>query len=300
MGSCGKILSKKGAHLYRFVFLAAQEVLWSACNWRNDIETLGPNKMDSVQAKKDLEAAVKSLEHWLSPPLVSGKVIGPDDEVDWSRIRRIERVDIQGQLRAARSGVFSAVGFSEKSAHEVVLRLGKATGKAASVVAKNKGATLRNLLGPTSVLRTKIQGLGAIPEADANKLEAECRWEAENAWEKANSNDGGETVDNRANVVPSEIADNKDQQPALTGVAPRNAWSLQQYEASGTDTYHKPVKIHAKWGAMEATERAEICPDSPNKITKAAIVKGIKRARDLRDGKPAKPKAKRKRAVKKR
>ena len=81
---------------------------------------------------------------------------------------------------------------------------------------------------------------------------------------------------------------------ASKGVVPRNDWFLGQYEASKTDTFHKPAKIHAKWESMTATERAEICPDSPNKVTRFAVVQGIKRARMLRNGKPAKSKAKQK------
>jgi len=74
------------------------------------------------------------------------------------------------------------------------------------------------------------------------------------------------------------------------GAAPRDAWFLQRYEADGTDTYHKPAKIHAKWKAMKTTERAEICPASPNTITKGAVEKAIKRALVKRDGpKAAKP-----------
>jgi len=37
---------------------------------------------------------------------------------------------------------------------------------------------------------------------------------------------------------------------------------------------------------MNTMARAEICPDSPNKITKYTVVQGIKRARVQRDGKP--------------
>jgi hypothetical protein len=66
---------------------------------------------------------------------------------------------------------------------------------------------------------------------------------------------------------------------ASKGVAPRNAWFLSQYEGRGTDTYHKPAKIHAKWQAMKTTERAAICPDSPNQIAKATIAKIIKLAK---------------------
>ena len=68
------------------------------------------------------------------------------------------------------------------------------------------------------------------------------------------------------------------------GHAPRDAWFVKQYEANGTDTYHKPAKIHAKWNSMTAQERAEICSDSRNKITKAAVAKAINRALLKRDG----------------
>jgi hypothetical protein len=63
------------------------------------------------------------------------------------------------------------------------------------------------------------------------------------------------------------------------GIAPRDAWIVEQYKAHGTDTYHKPAKIYAKWGGMTATERAAICPDSPNKIAKGTIEKIIKKAK---------------------
>ena len=72
------------------------------------------------------------------------------------------------------------------------------------------------------------------------------------------------------------------------GVAPRNQWIMTQYEACGTDTYHKPAKIHAKWEAMKATERAVICSDSPNKISRATVEQVIKLARKkCNDQKPA-------------
>ena len=44
------------------------------------------------------------------------------------------------------------------------------------------------------------------------------------------------------------------------GVAPRNLWFLQQHGARGTDTYHSPKRIHAKWDGMKERERAAICP----------------------------------------
>ena len=66
------------------------------------------------------------------------------------------------------------------------------------------------------------------------------------------------------------------------GVTPRNDWFLKQYEASGTDTFHKPAMIYEKWTAMTQAERSAICPASPNKITKATVEQGIKRARKKR------------------
>jgi hypothetical protein len=63
------------------------------------------------------------------------------------------------------------------------------------------------------------------------------------------------------------------------GVAPRNRWFLGQYEASGTDTYHKPTKICVKWNALTTTERAEICPDSPGRVTNEAVEQAIKRTK---------------------
>jgi hypothetical protein len=74
------------------------------------------------------------------------------------------------------------------------------------------------------------------------------------------------------------------------GVAPRNRWFLAQYNARGTDTYHRPKRIQEKWWAMKDEERAAICPDAPGKVSLPAVVQGIKRARL---GKATKPKAKR-------
>ncbi len=66
------------------------------------------------------------------------------------------------------------------------------------------------------------------------------------------------------------------------GVAPRNTWIVQQYEAAGTETYHKPAKIHAAWCAMTTTARAAVCPDSPNKISKSTVAAVIKLANKVR------------------
>ncbi len=84
----------------------------------------------------------------------------------------------------------------------------------------------------------------------------------------------------RAAALPT-IAGKTQPQPSLVGkgVSPRDAWFLAQYEARGTDTCHKPAKIHAMWDAMKTTERAAICPDATNKIAKSTIDKIIKRAK---------------------
>jgi hypothetical protein len=99
-----------------------------------------------------------------------------------------------------------------------------------------------------------------------------------------------------ADLASSAPSNDQAQQPKVDeptagkGVAPRRRWFLQQYEARGTDTYHKPAKIHASWDRMTATERAAICPDSPNKIAKSTVESDIDRAREQRDEKkPTKP-----------
>jgi hypothetical protein len=61
------------------------------------------------------------------------------------------------------------------------------------------------------------------------------------------------------------------------GVAPRNAWFKRQYQTHGTDTFHKPAKIAATWHEKAVSERAEICPDAPGRVTKAAVDKAIRR-----------------------
>ena len=82
--------------------------------------------------------------------------------------------------------------------------------------------------------------------------------------------------------VPDGDEPHADVAGAGKSVAPRNAKFLEWYEARGTDTFHKPAVIHRKWNGMKQEQRAAICPESPNKITKATVVKGIKRARDRR------------------
>ena len=83
------------------------------------------------------------------------------------------------------------------------------------------------------------------------------------------------------------------------GVAPRNLWFLQQWEAQRTDTYHRPKKVYDKWQEMKAEERAAICPGAPGKVSHDAVVQGIKRAREAHDGKPDRRTTKRKRTSRK-
>ena len=97
----------------------------------------------------------------------------------------------------------------------------------------------------------------------------------------------------KPNTAPSEPQTIKELPTAGTGVAPRNAWFLQQYEAHGTDTYHKPAKIQGKWWHMTDEERAAICPDCPGKATRPTVTQGIKLARKQRDGAATKSKRKR-------
>jgi len=103
-------------------------------------------------------------------------------------------------------------------------------------------------------------------------------------------------------AVQEKPADAAAARPALSspqvirkGVALRNAKFLEWYEARGTDTYHSPKRIQEKWFAMTAEERAAICPDSPGKVSYAAVEQGIKRARKSRDGETTQRKARRKR-----
>jgi len=192
MRSCGAILGEDGAHLYRFVFMAAQELLWTACRWRNDIEKPGPGKVDFAQAERELDVTVKSLDIRLAPPVVDGRPIDPRDNPDWFKMPGVVQVDMAEQLRVSRAGVFSALGFSEKSAHEVVQRLGEATLEAVRWLALQTAQDY--FLSPASALRTERQGLGPISAAEKNRLEADCLWEAENAWERTKAQDGDGTT----------------------------------------------------------------------------------------------------------
>lgn len=79
----------------------------------------------------------------------------------------------------------------------------------------------------------------------------------------------------------------------MAGVAPRNRWALQQYEARRTVTYHKPAQVWREWQSMTQEARAAICPDSPGLVDKSAIAKGIQRARLARDGKAKRKRTKR-------
>jgi hypothetical protein len=72
------------------------------------------------------------------------------------------------------------------------------------------------------------------------------------------------------------------------GVAPRNEWFLEQYEAVGMNTHHSPKHIHDKWWNMPDAERKSICPKAPQKVALAVVRQGIVRARVARDGKKPK------------
>ena len=72
------------------------------------------------------------------------------------------------------------------------------------------------------------------------------------------------------------IESTEDLQPAC-GVAPRNQWFLAQYNAKGTDTYHRPKAIQQKWWDMSDGGRTEICPDAPGRVSHDTVVQAIKR-----------------------
>ena len=185
MASCGPILAEDGSHLYRFAFLAVHELLLTARNWRNEIERLGPRQVDLSRAERDLEEAVRSLEIWLAPHVIDGKFIDPRDTPDRLDLPGVEQVNIAQELAQSRDGTFSAFGFTERSAHEVVYKLGEETLRAVSFLGqKMDQQALDFLFGPDSPLRTERQGLGEIPAAEASRVKAECLREAEQAWRR--------------------------------------------------------------------------------------------------------------------
>jgi len=180
------IFTEDGSHLHRFAFLAAQEVLLVARKWRNEIEQLGLNRLDLSRAKSKLDDAVLSLQICLAPPVADGVAIDPRDNPRWRDLPDVEQVNMAEELAEARGAEFSALGFSGRSAHEVVYKLGQATlGAMRWLAGARDDTTLNWLLGPESHLRTETQGLGAIPAAEANRVEAACLWEAERAWRAA-------------------------------------------------------------------------------------------------------------------
>lgn len=180
---------------YRFVFLAARELLRTARKWRNDIEEHNPHQPDLAEAERQLAGAVESLEIWLNPPTKDGKIIDPRDREIWEDeselLPGIVRVNIADQLARSRDKPYSAFGFFGRSACEVVGQLGRATLKAVGVLAAGMHTqALGSLLGPTSVLRTEIMGLGKLPVERARQVEADCLWEAERAWRAAKGDQG--------------------------------------------------------------------------------------------------------------
>ena len=195
------IFSEDGSHLYRFAFLAAQNVLLTAYKWRNAVET-DPHGVDFTKALGELDVVVRRLGVALDPPVADGQFIDPWDRPNWRDIPfflcwavapSIEQVDIKGELAQTRRGeMFSALGLSGPSVHEVVYKLGEATWNAFFRIPPNQDQPVIDaLLGADSFLRTEIQGLGPISTAEKDLLDEQCRCEAESAWANAKARKSG-------------------------------------------------------------------------------------------------------------
>ena len=79
--------------------------------------------------------------------------------------------------------------------------------------------------------------------------------------------------------APADTGVEDDNKSNSKGVALRDQWFFNQYKSEGTDTYHKPAIIEAKWNGMEQKDRANICPGSPNKVSRATVTKAIQKAK---------------------
>jgi hypothetical protein len=77
----------------------------------------------------------------------------------------------------------------------------------------------------------------------------------------------------------SRDAGGHDPQGIREGVKPRDRWFAGQYNAEGTDTYHKPARIRDTWNALPMERRKAICSKAPGRVTHAAVVQAIKRRR---------------------
>lgn len=206
------ILTEDGPRFYRSALRAASNLLLEARQWRNEIERLGPRQVDLSLAEGNLKAAVQSLEISLAPHFIGGKFFDPRDTPERLDLPGVEQVNIAQELAESRDGTFSAFGFTERSSHEVVYKLGKETLHAVSFLnQKIDQQALDFLFGPDSPLRTERRGLGEIPAAEASRVKAECVREAERAWSKAKPTEtgwtGGKTArENKGLTVDLEVA----------------------------------------------------------------------------------------------
>jgi hypothetical protein len=191
----GPLFSDDGAVLYRFAILAAQEALLAGRKWRNAIDKQGPAMVDLAAAERELQGALQSLDIWLWPPTIDGNPIDPRDDPDWRDKPGVERIDVGRKLVDARAGVFSAFGFSGRSAHDVVRQAAAATLEGVRWLRQSRDArTLDAFAAADSHLRSETRGLGAIPAAEADRVIAECIAEAERALgsEKPAKSSGGD------------------------------------------------------------------------------------------------------------
>ncbi len=174
------IFTEDGTALYRFAYLAAKELLATVQEWRNTIE--GSRPADYSRARDELKALLRHLESWLCPPVRDGEPIDPRDTPDWRDLPGVSQLNLREEFVQTRNAVCSGLGFSALCAHEVVCELAFETIRAVTMLAATKDrATLDFLLGPKSPLRLS-GGLGPIDQKDAERLEAECLQEAEEAW----------------------------------------------------------------------------------------------------------------------
>ena len=200
------ILTEDGSRFYRSALRAASNLLLEARQWRNEIERLGPRQVDLSQAEGKLKAAVQSLEISLGPHFLDGIFIDPRDNPNRLDLPGVEQVNIAQELAESRDGTFSAFGFTERSAHEVVHKLGEETLHAVSFLnQKMDQPALDFLFGPASPLRTESRGLGGISAAEASRVKAECLREAEQAWGRAKDrNNEGVTLHDIAFLIEED------------------------------------------------------------------------------------------------
>jgi hypothetical protein len=111
--------------------------------------------------------------------------LDPPDNTQLHELLNAERANIAAELAAVRGATVSHFKFSGRSAHEVVHKLGRQTLTALMYLTGMRSQeTLEHLVAPESHLRTETRGLGAISAEEADLVEAECLWEAEEAWRR--------------------------------------------------------------------------------------------------------------------